>query len=144
MTWFTKTKVLFRPADNTIVEEDNLKITEVEELLDICDEADDMDKNFYVEDEVIEIKQEACVSLAIFIPKKDGSKSFVIWPMPRIDDIFDQISVSKIFSALDLTQGYHQIELEKIKTIYRVYYANTSLSVYQYAFWIKNSSSSIQ
>ncbi len=43
MAWFAKTNVLFRPAYNTIVEEDNLKITEMEELLDICDEADDMD-----------------------------------------------------------------------------------------------------
>ncbi len=33
--------------------------------------------------------------------------------MPRIDDILDRISVSKIFSALDMTQEYHQIELEK-------------------------------
>jgi hypothetical protein len=224
MTWFLKTNVLFRPADNTIVEEDNLKITEVEELLDvyvtdICDEDDDMDWNFDVEDKVIEIKPEiklnkqqitkfkevmvkvselfavtladlkACNVLehvirvndgppvyippyrkslkekqsmeeevlkmldlkiierstsawnspAIIIPKKDGSKRFVIdyrqvnkvivneiWPMPRIDDIFDRLSGSKIFSALDLTQGYHQIELEKESRKYTAFSTQTA------------------
>jgi hypothetical protein len=34
-------------------------------------------------------------------------------PMPRFDDIFDRLSGSRIFSTIDLTQGYHQIQLEE-------------------------------
>jgi len=35
------------------------------------------------------------------------------FPLPRIDDIFDQLGRAKYFSCLDLMSGFHQIELEK-------------------------------
>ena len=35
------------------------------------------------------------------------------WPMPRIDDIFDQLSQATVFSSIDLTSGYHQIRLDE-------------------------------
>ena len=31
------------------------------------------------------------------------------YPLPRIDDLFDQLAGSRVFSSLDLAQGYHQI-----------------------------------
>jgi len=34
------------------------------------------------------------------------------FPLPRIDDILDQIGRAKYFSCLDLMSGFHQIELE--------------------------------
>ncbi len=46
--------------------------------------------------------------------------------MPRIDDIFDRLSGSKIFSALVLNQGYHQIELEKELRQYSVFSTQTA------------------
>jgi len=35
------------------------------------------------------------------------------FPLPRIDDILDQLGRAKTFSCLDLISGFHQIELEK-------------------------------
>jgi len=35
------------------------------------------------------------------------------YPLPRIDDILDQLGRAKYFSCLDLVSGFHQIELEE-------------------------------
>ena len=35
------------------------------------------------------------------------------YPLPRIDDLFDQLSGAKVFSKIDLRTGYYQL---KIKT----------------------------
>jgi len=35
------------------------------------------------------------------------------FPLPRIDDILDQLNRAKYFSCLDLMSGFHQIELEE-------------------------------
>lgn len=35
------------------------------------------------------------------------------YPLPRIDDILDQLGRAKYFSCLDLISGFHQIELEE-------------------------------
>jgi len=35
------------------------------------------------------------------------------FPLPRIDDILDQLGRAKYFSCLDLMSGFHQMELEK-------------------------------
>jgi hypothetical protein len=75
---------------------------------------------------IVERSTSAWNSPVIIVPKKDGSRRFVvdyrnvnsvikneIWPMPRIEDILDRLSGSKYFSVMDLTSGYYQIEVEK-------------------------------
>ena len=55
--------------------------------------------------------------------------------LPRIDDTLDALSGAKYFCTLDLTQGYHQVELteeSKKKTAFHAPYCNPSQWEYNY------------
>nr|GEX79722.1 putative reverse transcriptase domain-containing protein [Tanacetum cinerariifolium] len=49
----------------------------------------------------------------LFVKKKDGSLNKLTvknrYPLPRINDLFDQLRGSSIYSKIDLRSGYHQL-----------------------------------
>ena len=91
--------------------------------------------------ELLELKQEIDNSLrlgfirpsssawgapSLFVKKKDGTNRLVQdyrpinqatiqnkYPLPRINDLYDQLAGSTVFSKLDLRLGYHQIRVRK-------------------------------
>ena len=60
----------------------------------------------------------------IFVPKKDGGTRMCVdyralnevtiknkYPLPRIEDLFDQLKGACVFSKIDLRSGYHQLKI---------------------------------
>jgi hypothetical protein len=76
----------------------------------------------------------------LFVKKKDGSWRLCTdyrelnkvtiknkYPLPRIDDLFDQLQGSRVFSKIDLQLGYHQLKIKEgdvPKTAFRTRYGH--------------------
>nr|GEY32634.1 hypothetical protein [Tanacetum cinerariifolium] len=81
----------------------------------------------------------------LFVKKKDGSFRMCIdycelnkltvknrYPLPRIDNLFDQLQGSRVYSKIDLRSGYHQLrvhEEEIPKTTFRTRYGHYEFQV---------------
>nr|GFB12809.1 putative reverse transcriptase domain-containing protein [Tanacetum cinerariifolium] len=54
------------------------------------------------------------------------------YPLPRIDDLFDQLQGSSVYSKIDLRSGYHQLRVREediLKTAFRTRYRHYKFQV---------------
>ncbi len=81
----------------------------------------------------------------LFVSKKDGALRLCVdyralnrltvknsYPLPRIDDILDQLSTAKYFTKIDLRSGYHQVRLDEASiplTAFRTRYGHFEFQV---------------
>ncbi|GKF73751.1 putative reverse transcriptase domain-containing protein, partial [Tanacetum coccineum] len=84
-------------------------------------------------------------ALVLFVKKKDGSFRMCIdyhklnkltvknrYPLPRIDDLFDQLQGSSVYSNINLRSGYHQLWIKEENipiTVFRTRYGHSEFQV---------------
>ena len=80
----------------------------------------------YIDLQWVQLSQSPWGAPITYVPKKDGTKQLVFdyrrlnkvtlpdaSPLPRIDDLLANVARSKVFSKIDLKQGYNQIPIER-------------------------------
>jgi hypothetical protein len=85
------------------------------ELVELKKQIDELSEKGY-----IKLSTSPWVAPVLFVEKKDGTKRMCIdyrssnevtiknkYPLPRIEDLFDQLRGASVFSKIDLRSGYH-------------------------------------
>ena len=109
-------------------------------------------------DIIEECKESNYISEPVLVQKSDGTWRFTVdyrkindktvqghYPLPRIDDILDQLQGNAILSKIDTEREYHQLRVkveDRPKTAFR-----TSMGIFQYKrmpMGIKNAAAAFQ
>ncbi|KAK1607066.1 hypothetical protein QYE76_030739 [Lolium multiflorum] len=90
------------------------------ELKELKEQLDDLEQKGFIQESI-----SPWGSPVIFVDKRDGGRmcgdyrnlnNVTIknkYPLPRIQDLFDQVRGAGVFSKIDLRSGYHQIKIKK-------------------------------
>ena len=54
-------------------------------------------------------------TLRMYVDHRELNKVTIknMYPLPRIDDLFDQLKGASVFSKIDLRSGYHQLKIKE-------------------------------
>ena len=78
------------------------------------------------------IKKDGCMRMCIDYQELNQAIIKNKYPLPRIDDLFNQLSNAAVFSKIDLRSGYHQLKVKVRdipKTAFRTRYGHYEFMV---------------
>ncbi|GJT77391.1 putative reverse transcriptase domain-containing protein [Tanacetum coccineum] len=91
------------------------------EIKELSDQLQELSKKGF-----IRLSSSPWGALVLFVKKKDGTFRIYIdyrelnkvtvknrYPLPRIDDLFDQLQSSSVYTKIDLRSGYHQLRIRE-------------------------------
>jgi hypothetical protein len=92
------------------------------ELVELKKQIDDLSEKGYIRPST-----SPWAALVLFVEKKDETRRMCIdyralnevtiknkYPLPRIEDLFDQLRGASVFSKIDLRSGYHQLRIRPL------------------------------
>ena len=62
---------------------------------------------------VLVTKKDQSIRICVDFRRLNAVSESVIYPMPRVDELTDQIGQAKYISALDLSKGYWQVPVSR-------------------------------